>query len=87
MNKFQQALKAHPDYEAYLNGAFDLVIIDDEACDFLLVPTAETEAEDNRFRWWEPENCEEDYACEDWVDESNYDPYSGCDVFECYNED
>ena len=35
-----------------------------------------------------PPPCEdedEDYNYDDYVDESNYDPYMGCDVYECYD--
>ena len=35
-----------------------------------------------------PAPCEEDdenYDYDDYVDESNYDPYMGCDVYECYD--
>lgn len=35
-----------------------------------------------------PPPCEEDdydYDYDDDVDESNYDPYIGCDVYECYD--
>lgn len=33
-----------------------------------------------------PSPCEEeDYYYDDDVDESNYDPYMGCDVYECYD--
>ena len=35
-----------------------------------------------------PPPCEdedEDYDYDDYVDESNYDPYMGCDVYECYD--
>ena len=28
---------------------------------------------------------DEDYDYDDDVDESNYDPYMGCDVYECYD--
>ena len=31
------------------------------------------------------EDEEEDYDYDDYVDESNYDPYMGCDVYECYD--
>ena len=35
-----------------------------------------------------PAPCEdedEDYDYDDDVDESNYDPYAGCDIYECYD--
>ena len=35
-----------------------------------------------------PPPCEdedEDYYYDDEVDESNYDPYAGCDIYECYD--
>lgn len=33
--------------------------------------------------WWDDDSVpEEDYFPDD-VDESNYDPYAGCDVYEC----
>ena len=28
---------------------------------------------------------DEDYDYDDDVDESNYDPYAGCDIYECYD--
>ena len=31
------------------------------------------------------EEEEEDYYYDDDVDESNYDPYAGCDMYECYD--
>ena len=31
------------------------------------------------------EDEEENYDYDDYVDESNYDPYMGCDVYECYD--
>lgn len=35
-----------------------------------------------------PAPCEEeDYDYDDYVDEGNYDPYLGCDVYECYDAD
>ena len=33
-----------------------------------------------------PSPCEEeDYDYDDYVDEGNYDPYAGCDMYECYD--
>jgi len=78
MTNFQMALRSHPDYEAYCLGYLDLVIIDNDSYDFLFVPSESIDASDLE------EGC--DCGCcgdvNDWVDESNYDPYSGCDVFE-----
>ena len=32
-----------------------------------------------------PPPCEEEDDSYDDVDESNYDPYAGCDIYECYD--
>lgn len=32
-----------------------------------------------------PPPCEEEDDYYDDVDESNYDPYAGCDMYECYD--
>ena len=32
-----------------------------------------------------PPPCEDEDEDYDYVDESNYDPYAGCDMYECYD--
>lgn len=40
---------------------------------------------ENPFFPFPCEDEDEDYYYDDDVDESNYDPYAGCDVYECYD--
>jgi hypothetical protein len=77
VGKLKDSLMNHADYDEYLNGNLILIIIDDESCDFIFVPVISNDTEDYS-------DMDE---FDDSVDESNYNPYTGSDDFECYNED